>query len=76
MLRRAARVTVSIYQGSTLVRRVWTDRQLAAGTATWTWNGRTAAGALVRPGSYRVVVEATSWIGWSSYGRGVTVKAP
>ena len=75
VLRRAARVTVSIYQGSTLVRRVWTDRQMAAGTTTWTWNGRTAAGALVRPGSYRMVVEATTWIGWSSFSRGVTVKA-
>jgi spore germination protein YaaH/flagellar hook assembly protein FlgD len=75
VLRRAARVTVSIYQGSTLVRRVWTSRQLAAGTSTWTWNGRNDAGALVRPGSYKVSVDATSWIGWSRYTRGVTVTA-
>ena len=75
VLRRAARVTVSIYQGSTLVRRVWASRQLAAGTATWTWDGRNATGALVRPGSYKVSVDATSRIGWSRYTRGVTVTA-
>jgi spore germination protein YaaH/flagellar hook assembly protein FlgD len=75
VLRRAARVNVSIFEGSTLVRRVWVDRQLAAGTTTWTWNGRTAAGVLVKPGSYRVIVDATSWIGWSRFVRGVTVAA-
>ena len=51
---------MAIYQGSTLVRRIWTGRALAAGTYGWTWNGRTAAGAFVKPGSYRVVVDATS----------------
>ena len=35
---------------------VWTDRPLAAGTYRWTWNGKTAAGACVKPGTYRVVV--------------------
>ncbi len=75
VLRRAARVSVAIYAGSTLVRRVWIDRPLAAGTATWTWNGRNAAGALVRAGSYKVVVDAISGIGWSQYSRGVTVRA-
>ncbi|MEO8437328.1 MAG: glycosyl hydrolase family 18 protein [Chloroflexota bacterium] len=73
-LRRSATVTVSIYGGSTLIRRIWTNRPLAAGTYGWTWNGRTAAGALVKPGTYRAVVEATSWIGASRFTRNVTVR--
>ena len=76
VLRRQATVTVAIYQGSTLVRRIWTGRQLSAGTYGWTWSGKTAAGAYVKPGRYKVVVDATSSIGWSRYARGVTVKAP
>ncbi|MFL5646733.1 MAG: glycosyl hydrolase family 18 protein [Chloroflexota bacterium] len=76
VLRRSATVTVGIYQGSTLVRTVWTGRRLAAGTYGWTWTGKTAAGAYVKPGSYKVVVLATSAIGWSRFARGVTVKAP
>jgi flagellar hook assembly protein FlgD len=76
VLRRAATVSVAIYQGSTKVRTVWTARRLAAGTYGWTWTGKTAAGAYVKPGSYKVVVEATSSIGWSRFARAVTVKAP
>ena len=76
VLRRPATVTVSIYQGSTLVRRIWTGRHLATGAYGWTWSGKTAAGAYVKPGRYRVVVEATSSIGLSHFARGVTVKAP
>jgi spore germination protein YaaH/flagellar hook assembly protein FlgD len=75
-LRRKATVTVAIYAGSTLVRRIWTNRVLAAGTYGWTWNGKTAAGAFVKPGAYRVVVHASSWIGPSSFARSVTVRAP
>src|SRR5204863_9546647 len=40
-LRRAARVTLSILQGSALVRTVWTTKSLDAGSHGWTWNGRT-----------------------------------
>ena len=76
VLRRSATVTVSIYQGSTLVRRAWTSRALAAGTHGWTWNGRTATGAWAAPGKYRVVVDAVSWIGPSRFSRAVTVRAP
>ena len=76
VLRRQATVTVAIYQGSTLVRKIWTGRHLAAGTYGWTWSGKTAAGAYVTPGRYKVVVDATSSIGWSRFARGVTVKAP
>ncbi len=76
VIRRPAAVTVAIYQGTTLVRRIWTNRSLAAGTYGWTWTGKTAAGAYVTPGTYKVVVNATSWIGWSTFSRAVTVKAP
>ena len=76
VLRRKATVTVAIYQGSTLVRRIWTGRALAAGTYGWTWNGRSGAGAFVKPGSYKVVVDAVSSIGPSRTSRSVTVRAP
>ena len=76
VLRRRATVSVAIYQGSTLVRQIWRGRTLAAGRYGWTWSGKTAAGAFVKPGTYRVVVDATSWIGASRTSRTVTVKAP
>jgi flagellar hook assembly protein FlgD len=76
VLRRPATVTVAIYQGSTLVRKIWTGRRLGTGTHGWTWSGKTAAGVHVKPGRYKVVVEATSSIGWSRFARGVTVTAP
>jgi spore germination protein YaaH/flagellar hook assembly protein FlgD len=75
-LRRKATVTVAIYHGSTLVRRIWTGRALSAGTYGWTWSGKTAAGAFVSPGTYRVVVDATSSIGPSRFARNVIVRAP
>ncbi len=75
-LRRAALVSVRIYRGSTPVRIVWTERSLAAGIHAWNWNGRTATGAVVAPGTYRVVVFTTSWLGetWST--RNVVVEKP
>ena len=76
VLRRKATVTVAIYQGSTLVRRIWTGRALPPGTYGWTWNGKTAAGAFVAPGSYKVVVNAASGIGPSRFAKSVTVRAP
>jgi len=75
-LRRAARVTLSIVQGSVLVRTVWTTKSLAAGSHGWTWNGRTSSGALVKPGTYRAVVSARSSIGTSSFSRTIVVRVP
>jgi flagellar hook assembly protein FlgD len=72
---RQASVTLWIYRGSTLVRRVCTDRTFAAGAYGWTWNGRTAAGALVAPGTYRAVVTSKTWIGTSTFSRSIVVKA-
>jgi spore germination protein YaaH/flagellar hook assembly protein FlgD len=74
VLRRAARITVGIYHGNTLVRRIWTARSLAAGTYGWTWNGRDASGAYVAPGTYRILLSATSWVGTTWYARNVSVQ--
>jgi flagellar hook assembly protein FlgD len=71
---RPATVTVGIYQGTTLIRPIWTNRALAKGTYAWTWNGRNASGARVKPGTYTAVVVATSWIGPSKFTRSVTVS--
>jgi len=49
---------------------------LAVGAFAWTWNGRTAAGALVAPGTYRAEVTTRTWIGTSTFSRSVVVKAP
>ena len=75
-LRRHAVVTVSIYRDSTLIRTIWTNRSLAAGAYGWTWNGRTATGGLVAPGTYKALITATSWVGASRFSRTIVVKAP
>ncbi len=75
-LTRPATVSVAIYQGTTFIRRIWTDRVASAGTFSWTWDGRTGHHELVAPGTYRVSLTATSWIGVSTLTRTVTVKAP
>jgi spore germination protein YaaH/flagellar hook assembly protein FlgD len=75
-LHRAATVTVAVYHGSSLVRPIWTHRALAAGSYHWAWNGRTASGALAQPGTYTVVLTATSWIGATRRTTNVTVRAP
>jgi flagellar hook assembly protein FlgD/GH18 family chitinase len=75
VLRRPSTVTVGIYQGTTLVREIWTNRSLAAGTYGWTWDGRTSAGVLLAPGTYRAVVNATSWVGASSFARTISLAA-
>ena len=73
-LRRSADVTVTILQGATVVRSIWTAKPFGAGSHGWTWNGRTASGALVKPGTYRVVVRAVSSVGTSSFSRNVVVR--
>ncbi len=74
-LRRSAKVTVAIYQGSNRIRTIWSGQTLSAGSHTWTWNGK-AGGAWVKPGTYKVVIQASSRIGPSSQTRSVVVKAP
>ena len=68
-------MTVGIYAGATLVRTVWTDRALAAGTYGWTWDGRDAAGGFLPRGAYTVRVTARSWVGTSIGSRAVLSDA-
>ena len=75
-LTRPASVAVSIYQGKTLVRRIWVDRAVAAASFNWSWNGRNGHRELVQPGVYTASIAATSAIGVSHLTRTVTVKAP
>jgi hypothetical protein len=75
VLRRTALVSVTIYRGSTPIRTVWTNRRSVAGTLAWTWDGRNDARAFVAPGSYRIVVTATSAIGTTHFSAAVTVRA-
>jgi spore germination protein YaaH/flagellar hook assembly protein FlgD len=74
-LTRAATVSVSIYQGKTLIRRAWIDKPLEKGTWTWAWNGRNGHKELVEPGVYTATVIATSAVGTSRLTRTVTVRA-
>jgi flagellar hook assembly protein FlgD len=75
-LLRAATVSVSIYQGKTLVRRALVGKPLPKGTWTWAWNGLNGHRELVEPGVYTATVTTTSWVGVSRLTRTVTVKAP
>jgi flagellar hook assembly protein FlgD len=73
---RPATATVAIYMGTTLVRRIWTDKASTAGSFSWSWNGRNGHRELVQPGTYTASITATSAIGVSRLTRTVTVKAP
>ena len=48
---------------ATVVRTVYSNRSLAAGTYGWTWNGRNAAGDFGSRGSYTLRLTATSTVG-------------
>jgi flagellar hook assembly protein FlgD len=73
-IRRAAKVTLAIYQGATEVRRVYTDRSLAAGTYSWRWDGRDRNGVLLPRGKYKSVITVVSWIASTKLSRVVTVE--
>jgi spore germination protein YaaH/flagellar hook assembly protein FlgD len=74
VLRRAAVIDVGIYRGNTLIRTIWTSRSVAAGTTAYTWNGRTASGAYVAAGTYRIRVSARSWVGTTWYAQNVVIE--
>jgi hypothetical protein len=74
-LKRTAAVTVGIYSGTKLIKTVWTNRRMAAGTWGWTWDGRNAAGVLVAPGSYVARITAASSLGTSVLTRAVAADA-
>lgn len=73
-LRRAATVSARIYRGASFVRTIWTDRPSEAGVHRLSWDGRSASGATVAPGAYRLVVWATSWVGTTSSSHTVLVE--
>jgi flagellar hook assembly protein FlgD len=75
VLTRQALMTVAIYSGTTKVRGIWQDRMVPAGAYGWTWNGRTAAGVLLKPGTYQAVVTAKTWLGSTTLTKNVVVKA-
>ncbi|MFL5778909.1 MAG: glycosyl hydrolase family 18 protein [Chloroflexota bacterium] len=62
-VRRAATVTLRIYQGSTLVRTVRTGQLLAAGSYRWAWDGRGDGGGFLAQGRYTGVLTAVSSFG-------------
>jgi flagellar hook assembly protein FlgD len=63
-LTRAAKVSLAIVDArGVVVRTVWQNRSLPAGSRTWTWDGRATAGAWVPPGAYTAVLRTTSSIG-------------
>ena len=73
---RTATVTLSLYDASgALVRTVWTGRSFPAGTASWTWDGKTDLGAYAAPGSYTAVLTATSSRGTSTLRRSIFAGA-
>jgi len=74
-LKRTATVSVGIYSGTILIRTIWTNRAMAAGSRGWTWDGRNAAGVMVAPGSYTARVTAVSSLGASVLTRPVVVDA-
>ncbi|HEY7131181.1 MAG TPA: glycosyl hydrolase family 18 protein [Candidatus Limnocylindrales bacterium] len=72
---RPATVSAAIYWRSTLIRTIWANRRLPAGSHGWTWDGRSNAGLLVARGSYTVRIAATSALGTSVLTRSVLVDA-
>jgi spore germination protein YaaH/flagellar hook assembly protein FlgD len=75
-LSRTATTTLVIVDGSgSVVRTVWTDRRLGAGTAGWSWDGRGGAKAFVVPGTYSALLTATSNLGVSTLRRSIVVDA-
>ncbi len=75
-LARSAAITLGLYDaGGTLVRTVWSERALAAGSRSWTWNGRLADGTLVPQGRYLARLTVRSGLGTQVLERPVWVAA-
>ena len=75
-LTRSAITTLGIHDASgTLVRTVWSKKTQAAGTRTWTWNGRLADGTLVPQGRYLARLTVRSIFGTQVLQRPVWVAA-
>ena len=58
-----------------LVRTAWSSRTYAAGTRTWTWDGKVTGGAYAPRGRYTAVLTATSSLGTTILRRAVIADA-
>ena len=75
-LARSARVTLRILDVSGFeVQRAWSSRDLAAGTRSWRWDGRTSSGAWAPQGSYVAELTAVSSLGTTVLRRTVVAAA-
>jgi spore germination protein YaaH/flagellar hook assembly protein FlgD len=75
-LTRTATTALGIYDAKgTLVRTAWTKRTFAAGSHTWTWDGRLASGAWAPQGRYVARLITTSSLGTSTLVRTVLAAA-
>ena len=75
-LTRTATTTLRLYDaGGALVRTIWTRRVLAAGSRTWTWNGRLADGTYAPQGRYVARLVVTSPLGTQQLSRPVWAAA-
>ena len=82
-LARSATVTVQVFRGDRIVRTPIGGRARAAGTYSWTWNGKDATGAYLPRGFYTIRLTATSSVGTTVISKtvfsdafGVTLSAP
>ncbi len=75
-LSRAATTTLQVVAADgTVVRTPWTGRRRAAGTVAWAWDGRAAGGSMVAPGTYTLVLTASSSLGSTTLRRPIVVDA-
>lgn len=73
---RAARLTLRLLDASgAVVRTAWRDREMARGTASWRWDGRTADGAWAPPGRYVAELTAVGPYGTTVLRRTVAADA-
>ena len=59
----------------TLVRTVWSNRALAAGTRSWAWNGKLADGSYALQGRYTARLTVTTGLGTQVLSRAVGASA-
>ena len=75
-LARTATTTIGLYDADgTLVHTVWSNRAVAAGTRSWTWNGKLADGSYAPQGGYTARLTVTSSLGTQVLSRPVRASA-
>lgn len=75
-LTRTATTTLRLHDADgTLVRTVWSNRTLAAGTRSWTWNGKLPDGSYAPQGTYTARLSVTTSLGTQVLARSVRAAA-